>query len=446
VLVVPRRSLLLVFLCGCHPCSDGPDEDEPCDTSSGDGEGESDASSSTVGPPGDASSAGSDSGDDDDAETGHTTDDDGEDSSSGSTGEGPVALGEPVEVPLALDFEPLALELGDFDGDGRPDALVSGSSAGLVGAVILFGLGDGTFGAPVPTEATGCSAYPAVGRLDGDDSTDVVMAACNGMIAVWRGAGGALVAWPQWGEESYPGMRTNVVTDFAGDGLGDLLTLRVVAGAPGEIRIDRSTAAGEIVHAVGTDLGATLPGFDPDGIASGFLDDDAVRDVVMMDREHSLARARGSAGAGGLVQAEPITGVEITPWSVFVAGMDGDALDDVVVTSHASAAVQVLVNAGDAGLVAGAVVPFSAVAPWDAAMSDVDGDGARDLVAVDASQASLEWMRGDGAGALATAQVRELSAPAIRVHLADLDGNGRDDVVAATFSAGTLTVILADGT
>ncbi|HET6584364.1 MAG TPA: VCBS repeat-containing protein [Nannocystaceae bacterium] len=347
-------------------------------------------------------------------------------------------------VPLTVEFDPLALELGDFDGDGAIDAFVSGTFGGLVRGAILYGVGDGTLSSPIAIDATGCSAYPAVGSLDGNGSTDIVMAACNGQIAVWRGdVSRTLVPWTEWAAQTYPNMRTSVIADFAGDGNGDLFTLRVVADAPGQVWIDRTAAGISIQHVTGFDLATGLPaGFDPNALALGMLDDDGIRDVVVTDREHGLARAHGDAFVGTFVDPEAID-VDISPWTTLVGDLDGDALDDVVVTARAEQSVQVLVNDGAAGLAADSPLHVAGLSPYDAALGDVDGDGALDLVLVDDGQSVLVWMRGDGAGGLTVADVLLLPSPAIRVHVADLDGNGFADVVAATFAAGSLSVSLA---
>jgi hypothetical protein len=113
-----------------------------------------------------------------------------------STGEPGPILGDPLEIPLDVDFDALAMDVADFDGDGNVDVLVTGVYASNVTAAVLYGDGDGTFGAPSFANITGCSAYPAVGDLGVDGRADVVMGGCGVPLAVWQGLdGGGFGPW-----------------------------------------------------------------------------------------------------------------------------------------------------------------------------------------------------------------------------------------------------------
>ena len=90
--------------------------------------------------------------------------------------EAPIDLGEAIEIDLGdLGFTPLSLELGDFDGDGAIDLLITGVDGSVVTSATLRGLGDGTFEAPFDNGMSGCSAYPVVGRLSDDLRDDMIL-------------------------------------------------------------------------------------------------------------------------------------------------------------------------------------------------------------------------------------------------------------------------------
>jgi hypothetical protein len=85
------------------------------------------------------------------------------------TGGGNFKIGAPVRLPAGV--ETLAADIGDFNGDGKPDLLLAGD-----GAYILFGNGDGTFQAPVAIGVPlgGVTAAAAI-DLDGDGKLDVIV-------------------------------------------------------------------------------------------------------------------------------------------------------------------------------------------------------------------------------------------------------------------------------
>src|SRR5881397_804960 len=91
------------------------------------------------------------------------------------------AAAPPFEAPFFsfhLGDAPVALAVGDVNGDGRADLVSANGRANTVS--VLLGLGDGTF-APRLDFATGAGpAAVAMGDLDGDGHPDVVTANSDG--------------------------------------------------------------------------------------------------------------------------------------------------------------------------------------------------------------------------------------------------------------------------
>ena len=358
--------------------------------------------------------------------------------------------GEAIEVPLALGFTPLALEPGDFDGDGAIDLLVSGVSAGVVQGAVLRGLGDGTFAAPVDAHLAAGSAYPVVGRLSDDARDDVAVLHFPFSMDVLAGQADATLApWAGWPEPLIGIVRSSAIADFERDGDGDLVTLRRrnVQGTQSlrpEVALDVTLGAGGdgIWSVVTSDVGNSMwSGFDPAQLALGDFDGDAVMDAALTERDSDVVRLLGTIEATFALPLE--LGVAVPPWSTRIADLDLDGRDDIVVSSYGDHSLQALLSAGIAGFTG--LVPVDVeVMPYDTALGDLDGDGFADAAFVDDTQATLRWQPGDGAGGWGPAVTRDLASAAIRVHAADLDGDGRDDLVAATFAAGSISVLLSE--
>jgi FG-GAP-like repeat len=120
--------------------------------------------------------------------------------------------------PLAND--PLVLHsgwgqdvsVGDLNGDGKPDLVVSA----LRGLGVLLNNGDGTFAAPV-VETRGLSTEVALADLDGDGKLDLVQAT-DGVVQFGNGDGtfGVAVSWAP------DGVSNLAVGDFNRDGKLDV--------------------------------------------------------------------------------------------------------------------------------------------------------------------------------------------------------------------------------
>ena len=139
-------------------------------------------------------------------------------------GNGDGTFSSPINSPLNLNYGLNSLVVEDFNGDGKLDIAASGDNLNL-----LYGNGDGSFRAPVlvnlpiPSSNTTISSAPslAAGDFDGDGKPDIVVSDSYGNIFVVLSTGGFLQS-PQ----STAGLYSNTavaVGDFNGDGKPDLV-------------------------------------------------------------------------------------------------------------------------------------------------------------------------------------------------------------------------------
>ena len=132
------------------------------------------------------------------------------------------------------NYRPQRVQIGDINGDGRPDVVVLYANGSAVG--VLLGLGNGSFANPVDY-LVGTNTYPSdlvLGDVNGDGHLDIVTGNAIGTVAVLLGqAGGGFAA-----VSSYPvGTGSNIqgvdIGDINGDGRLDIVTANLQANTVG---------------------------------------------------------------------------------------------------------------------------------------------------------------------------------------------------------------------
>ncbi len=106
---------------------------------------------------------------------------------------------QPVKYAVGPDaINPLSATLGDFNGDGKPDAAVANVNSGNVS--ILQGKGDGSFDAPILLPVAAITSYLAAADFNGDGATD---------LAVSRGESDSIGVLPNRASCAPPGAAVN---------------------------------------------------------------------------------------------------------------------------------------------------------------------------------------------------------------------------------------------
>jgi hypothetical protein len=337
----------------------------------------------------------------------------------------------PLAYPTAS--EPLAIALGDLNGDGKLDIASADSDADAV--TVLLGEGDGTFVAAADLAIGDQPACVALGDLDGDGRLDVVTAnsAANG-VSVFLGMGDGTFAskadlptasWPTW----------VALGDVNADGKLDII---VTAGNQGG-----SYVKGTVSVLVGTGGGKfaahvdSQAGVSPVSLAPGDLDGDGKLDLVVanegFDGYWSVGVLLGK-GDGRFTAAADASGGRAT--SVALADLNGDGRLDLVMASDWDPVVSVLLGKGDGTFTAKVDYPtWGSVA--SITLGDMNGDAKLDVVA--ASGGAMEVLFGKGDGTFA-ARLSYATSP-WKLALGDFNGDGRLDV-ASTAYPGSVNVLI----
>lgn len=252
----------------------------------------------------------------------------------------------PVIEPLrlgartALKHKPFAGAIGDVTGDGQPDVVALSYVPGETALIVLRGSADGRFteGEPLPVEASGV----VLGDLDGDGDLDALLTNAHGKpayrVALNDGTGELALGKQRSIPGRYGGeLRRASLIDLDDDGHLDAViplwdSLRVLPGKGGEFKSGHALAVGR----------------DPFDTALGDLDGDGRLDLVAVSgaaptRERDSYDTRGAAAwifrGGERGFAAPIS-VEISePREVEIGDLDGDGKLEIVVSGSAGLTV-----------------------------------------------------------------------------------------------------------
>lgn len=176
-------------------------------------------------------------------------------------GNGDGSFGSPIATDASGVFES-----GDFNGDGKIDLLVQNSSSSPVG--VRLGNGDGTFQSPL---TAGTSSRTVSGDFNGDGKLDLALGT-NNSIAILLGNGDGTFASPQT-FLTPANIWDLAAADFNGDGKTDLA---MVATNNNTLSTFYSRGDGTFGPAVTLPLDSSA-----NGITVGDLNGDGKADVVV---------------------------------------------------------------------------------------------------------------------------------------------------------------------
>ncbi|MBZ5658487.1 MAG: FG-GAP-like repeat-containing protein [Acidobacteriia bacterium] len=343
--------------------------------------------------------------------------------------------------------------VADVNGDGRPDLLVANQcgddpNCGGIGSVgILLGNGDGSFQAAHSYESGGHAPMAlAVGDVNGDGNPDLLVTNscitedhCDiGVASVLLGNGGGTFQTAQGYESGGQNATSIAVGDVNGDGRPDLL----VANAQGvAVLLGNGDGTFQAAHNYGSGAWS---------LTLGDVNGDAKPDLLVADGLLGVAVLLGN-GDGTFQTARTYSSGGSISRSVAIGDVNRDGRLDLLVANECNGGglcdhgiVGVLLGNGDGTFQTALTYNSSGLWPFSITVGDVNGDGKIDLLVTNeclsydvCDSGIVGVLLGEDDGTFQTAQqYKSGGRNAISMALADVNGDGKLDAVVANHIGG----------
>ena len=319
----------------------------------------------------------------------------------------------------------------DMNGDGVQDLLQSRDVAGGSTINLYFGNGNGTFAAPVQSPQAGTANSLAVGDFNGDQKPDIVVSTSTGVSVMLGISAGSFQAATTFAAGT--NVKWVVVDEFNGDGKLDLAVAN-----------DSGTGASILLGVGDGTFGAATSiqtGGTANHIASGDFNGDGKRDLAVVHDESSNSFVRILLGVGnGTFGAPKGYKTNVGPGAVGVGDFSGNGRSDFAIPTFFGSAVAVFSGTASGSMVKGPVYEADS-RPVSVAVADLTGDGKVDLAVVNNFSDNVYLYPGRGDGTFGAAKVYVVGSRPDWIAAADFNGDGKKDLAVVNSISGTITLL-----
>jgi len=312
----------------------------------------------------------------------------------------PVAFGSHVDFstapPNTAGSIGAGVVVGDFNGDGKPDFVItngtqSGGNASVLLNTTAAGAATSTFASYVQFATPVNVQGVAVGDFNGDGKLDFAIANRNGGVSVLLNTTttGALV--PTFapyvnfvaGSDSY----AVAVGDVNSDGKPDLVISNGGSNTVSVLLNTTTIGAATPTFAVKVDYPVNAGAGGPYGVKLGDLNGDGKLDIVATGFSNNNVSVLLGSGSGTFA-AHVDFAVGTHPISVTVGDVNGDGKPDIAVANYGGGNVSVLLNTTTTNAATPTFAAHAVFAVPNAAavvIADMNGDGVPDLIVASAA-------------------------------------------------------------
>ncbi len=295
---------------------------------------------------------------------------------------------------FATGSGPNTVTIGDIDGDGRPDLVVSNKNSNTI-SVFKNNSTNGTisFEPKVDYSVGGPAYHTSICDIDGDGRADLFVGNYNnGSVFHNIGTVGSITFAPRIVINIMNSYTFDAMADLDGDKKPDLVAANDNTNL---IVIMRNTS---IPGTISFDYGIQLnTGISPNNISITDLDSDGKSDIVVTNSSSgSISVLRNTSTVGSISMATHIDYVvNSSPYCVVTGDIDGDGKPDLVIGYSSGSNISVFKNISSSGSISLATkVDYTlGNVPCYIAIGDIDGDGKPDMVITNKSSNTFSVLK-----------------------------------------------------
>ena len=287
-----------------------------------------------------------------------------------------------AESAILAGTVPTAVLAADMNGDGKSDAIFAEGTSGVYDIAVALGNGDGTFETKITTTVPALPGRLLVGDFNGDGKPDIVMTSGVSVYLLLNDGTGTLKA------PSMVNTEANTVTGIAAADLRNNGKLDLVLT---QAALFQATTAGSVGVLLGNGDGTfqaetdTTVGFLPVAIATGDMNKDGKVDLVVAsgsDQVQSTTSLYVLPGNGdgtfGTATSSALNSTDVT--GLAVADLNGDGNLDVLIPSCCGATMtSIALGSGNGNFSSIGALPLAG-SSMAAGAVDLNGDGTPDLL------------------------------------------------------------------
>ena len=337
---------------------------------------------------------------------------------------------------------PLDMLIGDLNGDGRADIVVTnaGANEATVGISVLVNLGDGTFESPVKYLEGTFARTLAASDLDGDGDLDLAVGLTNEpqVLAILENAGDGTFGSPTFSGTASGDFRPDASHSADFDGDGDLDVVLGLAGF-GVAAICRNPGDGTLP--ISDIYTSENPAYTSDLTIADFDGDQDVDLATVRTLNADPPSVLLNRGDGTFDPPVAITAQTFAHLAIAAGDVDRDGDQDLVLVAEGNR-IDVFLNDGAAAFAPAVWYPLEAFTGLGARilLADLDGDAAPEAVFPSRNELNIRVLRNNGAGVFAAPDEYPAGVEAVMPRAADLDGDGDRDVAVTGFVSGGVVV------